>query len=136
MLATAYLFQEEGEQQLLGKLLPKTHRLLQPEPQRLYLCIHCRQVLSDQQQLLAVKGAHEHYRINPAGVEFRFICLRQAEGCRIEGAPTREASWFSSHLWQCAHCTGCHTQLGWYFSGCEPAFFGLIKNKLLVELAG
>ncbi|RRJ84326.1 cereblon family protein [Aestuariirhabdus litorea] len=136
MQAYAYLLKEESEQQLLDKLLPKTHPLLQPDPQQLYLCIHCRQVISDQQQLLAVRGSHEHYRINPAGADFRFLCLKRADGCRIEGPATTEASWFSGHCWQFAHCSHCDAQLGWYFSGEQPHFFGLIKSKLLLELAG
>ena len=100
-----------------------------PQPELPLCCAACGQPITRrcwaQQQL----GQHEHTFRNPHGYSFHLLCFQQAPGCRVEGPPTAEASWFPGTRWQFALCQGCDTHLGWHYCGRE-CFFGLIATRL------
>ena len=99
-----------------------------------WCCAACRAQITDETCLIPIEGQHEHHKVNPQGHAFQFRSFKYAEGCVPIGEPTAEHSWYSGYLWQFAHCTRCHSQLGWYFAGAE-SFFGLI-NQYLVRCTG
>jgi hypothetical protein len=64
--------------------------------------------------------------------------FRTADGCRDEGVPTLEFTWFKDHAWSFALCSRCGLHLGWKYSGNPPkadSFYGLIKSRLVKGLA-
>lgn len=105
---------------------------LDPARRRPVLCRRCAHVITDASQRVEVDGRMTHARLNPAGVLFIFECYREAPGCRVHGAPTFEATWFSGCAWQYAHCARCATHLGWAYSGAS-SFFGLVSERLVSE---
>lgn len=94
------------------------------------LCTVCRHPVTHGDRACRIHGEHERHCANPAGVYFHILCFDDASGCRVEGQATTDFSWFAGYAWQYALCAQCQTHLGWFFSGTEPAFFGLIKNRL------
>jgi len=95
------------------------------------LCRRCDHPITRQADLIAVDGSREHTFFNPAGIVFEIRCFSRAPGCRLEGAPSSDFTWFAGYRWQLALCLSCLTHLGWYFSGADAAgFFGLIRNRL------
>jgi hypothetical protein len=77
-----------------------------------------------------VEGEHVHRRTNPAGIEFEFGCFLAAPGARVVGVPTLEFTWFVGRAWAYSLCRRCGTHLGWHFEGRDPAFHGLILDRL------
>jgi hypothetical protein len=77
-----------------------------------------------------VEGEHVHRRTNPAGIEFEFGCFLAAPGARVVGEPTLEFTWFAGRAWAYSLCRRCGTHLGWHFEGRDPAFHGLILDRL------
>ena len=80
-----------------------------------------------------VEGEHVHRRTNPAGIEFEFGCFLTAPGVQVVGEPAFEFSWFEGRAWAYSMCRGCGTHLGWHFEGRDPAFHGLILDRLETE---
>ncbi len=84
-------------------------------------------------QRIEIAGGHVHRRANPAGDEFEIGCFIDAPGVAVHGEPTAEYSWFAGYLWSFALCRRCDSQLGWFFDGTEPNFYGLILVQLVEE---
>lgn len=93
-------------------------------------CRACGRSITARDQAVTVHSSFRHTFFNPAGVVFEIGCYKQAAGCRKEGIPSSDFSWFSGYLWSVALCSGCQTHLGWYFDSGSAAFWGLIVNKL------
>jgi len=96
-------------------------------------CRHCRKEVTAEDDRVVVEGGHVHRRTNPAGIEFEFGCFLVAPGAQVVGEPTFEHSWFAGCAWSYSLCRGCGTHLGWHFEGRDPAFQGLILDRLEVE---
>lgn len=96
-------------------------------------CRVCGTRVTAEDDRVGIDGGHVHRRTNPAGVEFEFGCFRAAAGARIVGERTFEHSWFAGYRWAYSLCLGCGTHLGWHFDGRDPAFHGLILDRLEAE---
>ena len=96
-------------------------------------CRHCGEPVTAEDDRLVVEGEHVHRRTNPAGIEFEFGCFLAAPGARVVGEPTFEFTWFAGCAWNYSMCRGCGAHLGWHFEGRDPAFHGLILDRLQVE---
>ncbi|MDA8018409.1 MAG: cereblon family protein [Thermoanaerobaculia bacterium] len=95
------------------------------------VCRACGHHITDHAARIEIAGRHVHRRTNPSHVEFEFACFDAAPGSASVGDPTDEHSWFSGYRWQFAVCRKCGSHLGWYFRGREPAFWGLVTNRLV-----
>ncbi len=97
------------------------------------ICSHCSSAITTDREAVTVNGQHEHAFFNPAGIAFEIRCFRRAPGCRIQGKPTTEFSWFQGYSWQFAHCNNCLLQLGWFFQSArqQKTFFGLMSSKVI-----
>lgn len=96
-------------------------------------CAHCGAEITDPDDAIAVRGAHRHRCVNPAGIAFRIGCFARAPGCATGGEPTAEHSWFPPHQWCYAWCAACGVHLGWRFEDAgRPRFYGLIRDRLVL----
>ncbi len=94
---------------------------------RAYHCARCTTRICDESDAV---GGGTHRFTNPAGFAFDVACFAAAPGCRVDGEPTLEYTWFPGHAWSIADCRNCSAQLGWFFSG-ESTFYGLILERLI-----
>jgi hypothetical protein len=101
-----------------------------------YRCRSCGHPITSPTARAAVDGAHEHTRINPAGIEYRIGCFHAAPGCAVVGEETEFYSWFPGHAWRIAICRGCSAHLGWAFRAGERRFHGLIVERLVLDAPG
>lgn len=101
--------------------------------------IRCRECLSPvtrNEDRISVNGAHSHTFANPAGIVYTIGCFRTAEGCGPVGPSSGEFTWFAGHHWRVAICRKCMAHLGWYFSGLDTGFWGLILDHLIFPSEG
>jgi hypothetical protein len=96
-------------------------------------CRHCREPVTAEDDRVVVEGEHVHRRTNPAGIEFEFGCFLVAPGAQVVGEPTFEFTWFAGRAWNYSMCRACGAHLGWHFEGRDPAFHGLILDRLEAE---
>ena len=110
----------------------EVHRLTDKEEEKdkALRCASCGQVITHQDERIAVQGGHEHRFANPHRIEFHIGCFRQAKGCTQMGERTKEWTWFAGYTWQIALCGKCRTHLGWRFDSPDSGFYGLILNRL------
>ena len=97
---------------------------------RAYWCATCDTRVADEESAREIGGAHRHSFVNPAGVAFDIGCFAAAR-CRVQGAPTLEATWFAGCAWSYALCANCGAHLGWCYDGESGRFFGLIFARLV-----
>lgn len=112
---------------------PESTRQLQAYSGQYILCASCQHLLSSRVPAISRQGTHEHTRINPAGVPFRFACFSQLEDVLILGEASHAHSWFLGYRWQYAMCRHCQQHLGWYFSSSSDCFYGLILNRISIH---
>lgn len=105
----------------------------QQKGERVLRCRRCNAPITTFKEQTSRDGQHRHTVFNPAGIVYEIGCFRQAPGCVAPGAASREFSWFAGYSWRVAFCALCLEHLGWYFSGGEAAFFGLIVNRLAAD---
>lgn len=105
----------------------------EPETPRRWLCRRCRAPITSDDQRLTIAGRHAHRRSNPHGIEFELGCFGAAPGATTSGLPTSEHTWFTGYRWSFALCRRCNVHLGWFFSGAEPPFHGLIFKRMVEE---
>lgn len=101
--------------------------------ERRLCCAGCRHVVTTEAARVEIAGAHRHTCVNPAGFVFRIGCFARAPGVEGMGERVAEDSWFPGYTWQLALCARCSTHLGWRFRGLEPAFEGLILDRLVED---
>lgn len=95
-------------------------------------CAVCRHVITDEKYLYEISGSFRHTFTNPHGAIFHIGCFRDAPGCKEEGIPTLEFSWFPAFHWQVTHCGDCGIHMGWrYTSSHAGGFYGLILDRLI-----
>jgi hypothetical protein len=119
---------EPGVPQLVGE------RLLHDQPATPLVCAACAHPITRADARIAVDGAHEHTEVNPTGWVYRFGCFTDAPGCRADGVPSKQATWFAGHWWYRQACAGCGEHLGWLFFSDAPdseSFYGLILDRLV-----
>ena len=97
---------------------------------RAWWCAACTTRVADEDAGIEIAGAHRHRFANPAGVEFEIGCF-DAAGCRVDGAPTLEHTWFAGFAWSYALCANCGAHLGWLYESDAARFFGLILARLV-----
>ena len=123
-----------------GPLGAPGHRedaLLTEEDSYAIFCAACNLRITDFESVMEVNGRHEHTFVNPAGVSFHIGCFSSARGCRLEGIPTGNFTWFSGYAWAYALCTSCRVHLGWHYSkGTGEEFYGLILARLVWAKTG
>lgn len=93
-------------------------------------CASCKLPVTDQDQRIAMLGAHAHSCVNPHGLTFHIGCFREAPGCTAVGIATTEHTWFPGYAWRVAVCARCNTHLGWRFEDKNGGFYGLIVRQL------
>jgi hypothetical protein len=99
-----------------------------------WLCLACSKKITEDKKRFPYGGKTEFQFTNPDGYVFDIITFRTADGCRVEGIPTIEFTWFKDHSWIYALCSRCGLHLGWKYSG-EFSFYGLIRSRLVKGLA-
>lgn len=95
-----------------------------------WLCLKCNKKITEDKERFLYDSQSEFRFINPEGYVFDIITFRTADGCREEGKPTLEFTWFEKHSWCFAVCSRCGLHLGWKYSG-QFSFYGLIKSRLI-----
>lgn len=98
---------------------------------RVLACATCGEAITTTADRIEVGGAHEHTFANPAGYAYRIGCFARAGGCRPEGIPTGEFTWFAGYEWQVERCGRCAEHLGWLFRATGHAFHGLVLDRLV-----
>jgi hypothetical protein len=94
------------------------------------VCATCGADITTAGDRIEKNGRHEHYFVNPHGIDFHVACFRAAPGCLSIGAPSAEFTWFSGYRWQLGLCAACQRHLGWHFAGGGAPFFGLIADRI------
>lgn len=95
-----------------------------------WLCLSCNKKITEDKERFLYSNQSEFRFRNPDGYQFDIITFRRADGCRVEGVPTTDFTWFESHAWCFAICNRCGLHLGWKYSG-NFSFYGLIKTRLI-----
>lgn len=88
-------------------------------------CTVCDHLITLPDELLTFNDQFIHTFTNPAGIQYKLQCYRNAPGILVSGKPTEFFSWFPGFLWQYSYCQRCNNHLGWYFSNDEERFYGL-----------
>jgi len=102
-------------------------------PEGDWLCAWCLGRVANERDRFKYDGKDEFTFSNPQGIRFEIITFSQTLGCRQQGVPTLEHTWFPSHAWSHCLCDGCGQHLGWYFAG-QHNFAGLIKARIVRAL--
>jgi len=95
-----------------------------------WLCIACNKKITSDKERFEYNNQSEFQFVNPAGYYFDIITFYSADGCRVEGIPALEFTWFEAHSWSFAVCSRCSNHLGWKYQG-KYSFYGLIKSRLI-----
>jgi len=97
---------------------------------RVVVCGGCGHVVSSTAARTEIAGRHEHTCVNPHGFVYHIGCYRSAPGLSGHGEVSDFYSWFAGYAWQIALCQRCSAHLGWSFTGTDPAFHGLIADRI------
>jgi cereblon len=96
-------------------------------------------VVAREQDFVTVVGDGPQVFVNPHGLVFEIVTLRQATNLLGVGRQTTEFTWFPGYAWQVVVCTRCTAHLGWAYdaiTNATPArFYGLIRSELTDEQA-
>ncbi len=95
-----------------------------------WLCLACNKKITEDKERFLYNNQSEFRFTNPDGYQFDIITFRVADGCRDEGIPSLEHTWFANHTWCFALCSRCGLHLGWKYSG-QFSFYGLIRVRLI-----
>ena len=102
------------------------------EKEKYICCRQCNHVITSQNEIIEIQGAHRHTFANPHGIVFEIGCFSTAPGCGCAGPASYEFSWFKGFSWRIALCLLCLTHLGWLFSSTgDTGFYGLILDHLV-----
>lgn len=99
-----------------------------------WLCLKCNKKITEDRERFLYDSQSEFTFTNPEGYVFNVMTFQTADGCFVEGKPTREFSWFKDHSWCFAVCSRCGLHVGWKYSG-QFSFYGLIKSRLIKGVA-
>ncbi len=127
---------EENQNQInMIKTAPETSGKVQTElkPDD-WLCVACSKKITNDKERFPYEGETEFHFTNPDGYVFDIITFLTADGCREEGSPILEFTWFKDHAWSYTVCNRCGLHLGWKYTG-KFSFYGLIKNRIVRGIA-
>jgi hypothetical protein len=120
-----------GEQSPLVVVRPELDESSETSRPRRLCCSACGRPVTSEDARVAIAGQHVHHCTNPAGLSFVIGCFAVADGARVAGTPTAEATWFHGFTWVYSLCGGCGAHLGWFFEGGgSGTFHGLILDRL------
>jgi hypothetical protein len=97
-------------------------------------CRRCGHPIARASDAIDVDGAHVHLFVNPAALEFRIGCYREAGGCKPWGDAESFWSWFPGFAWRMGSCKQCGVHVGWAYEriadGSASGFFGIILDRV------
>lgn len=97
-------------------------------------CATCGRRIASASALFSTGGAAgPSVYVNPHGLVFEILTVRDAQGLVAVGGATAEHTWFPGYAWQVVCCSSCGTHLGWRFTSSSaepPVFYGLIRSAL------
>lgn len=131
--ATRLAFQRGGSEKLPNKLGIDSAEGARRPGAKIH-CAGCGHPVTSENERISVAGSHEHRFVNPANMEYRIGCFREAAGViQVANAVSRH-TWFPGLAWRITLCIECGGHLGWGFqAGGETRFFGLILKRLARE---
>ena len=94
------------------------------------LCRNCHAHITEKDEEISINESDYHLFKNPAGIYFRVVCFKNAQGCTIISDYTEEHTWFEGYSWAITICRICHSHLGWHYISLDRTFFGLIADRL------
>lgn len=124
------LFREKADSARTPGLAENDEKDSEEEHEKVLRCWRCDTEITKDRQRISRDGKHLHTFFNPAGIVYEIGCFRNASGCLLQGTVSNEFSWFRGYTWQICVCIACLEHLGWYFSGGNDGFFGLIVHRL------
>ena len=95
-----------------------------------WLCASCHNRVANEKDRFPYNGKEEFTFRNPEGIRFEIITFSRTLGCRKEGVPTIEHTWFPGYAWSYCQCDECGQHLGWYYAG-TIEFAGLIIARIV-----
>jgi hypothetical protein len=95
-----------------------------------WLCVWCFNAVATDNDRFKFEGKGHFAFSNPDGIPFRIMTFSRTLGCRQDGAPTLEYTWFPGHAWSFCLCDRCGQHLGWYYAG-KHHFAGLVIDRLV-----
>ncbi|MBI5387987.1 MAG: hypothetical protein HZA90_25265 [Verrucomicrobia bacterium] len=102
----------------------------QSDPAHDWLCAWCLHRVAHEADRFSFEGESEFSFKNPQGLRFHIVTFSRTLGCRQNGVPTLEHTWFPGHAWSYCVCDRCRTHLGWYYAGASE-FAGLIRDRIV-----
>ena len=125
--------EKENQKNNIVQIEPETKVKTELQPQD-WLCLKCSKKITTDKDRFVYNNESEFQFTNPNGFVFDIITFDAADGCREEGIPTMEFTWFPEHSWSFALCSRCGLHLGWKYSG-KFSFYGLIRARLIKGVA-
>ncbi len=124
-------FREKSEKpQGVSSILTQSVEEDEKKAEKVLRCKQCDAAITRAKDRVSRAEKHLHTFFNPAGIVYEIGCFRRASGCHVEGVRSTEFSWFADYSWQISFCSSCSKHLGWFFSGRDDTFFGLIVDRL------
>ena len=114
----------------VSSILSQNDEEQEKQVQRVLRCKQCDAAIARAEDRISRAEKHLHTFFNPAGIVYEIGCFRQAPGCCVDERRSNEFSWFASYSWQISFCCSCSKHLGWFFSGSDDTFFGLVVERL------
>jgi hypothetical protein len=95
-----------------------------------WLCAWCHNRVASEKDRFPYNGKEEFTFRNPEGIRFNIITFSRTLGCRKEGVPTLDHTWFPGYARSYCQCAQCSQHLGWYYAG-TIEFAGLIIARIV-----
>ena len=95
-----------------------------------WLCAWCHHRVANDKDRFPYNGKDEFTFSNPEGIRFAIITFSRTLGCRQNGTPTLEHTWFPDYAWSFCLCDSCGQHLGWYYRS-KIEFAGLIIARIV-----
>ncbi len=111
-------------------ILTKNDEEDEKKVEKVMRCKQCDAAITRVKDRISRAEKHLHTFFNPAGIVYEIGCFRRAPGCNVDGQRSTDFSWFADYSWQISFCASCSKHLGWFFSGGDDSFFGLVVDRL------
>ncbi len=98
-----------------------------------WLCAWCHNPVANDRDRFCIDGKDEFSFSNPDGLWFEIITFSEISGCRQDGVPTLDHTWFPGCAWSYCICAECGYHLGWFETG-QNDFVGLIRARIVRAL--
>lgn len=130
MSAPLVLRESGGKPRGVSSILTRNDEEDEKKAEKVLRCKQCDAAIAKAKDRISRAEKHLHTFFNPAGIVYEIGCFRRAPGCRVDGPRSTEFSWFADYSWQISFCSSCSKHLGWFFSGVDDTFFGLVVERL------